>query len=40
MSEDGADADGVLVPPVHACLFAASNDEDSGCGLNVARCDK
>jgi hypothetical protein len=36
VSEDGADADGVLVAPVHASLLAASDDEDSGGGLDMA----
>jgi len=36
VSEDGTDADGVFVAPVHAGLFAASNDVNSGGGFDVA----
>ena len=35
MREDGADADGVFVTPVHAGLFAASDDQDSGGGFDM-----
>ena len=36
MGEDGTDADGILVSPVHAGLLAPSNNEDSGGGLNMS----
>jgi hypothetical protein len=37
--EDGADADGVLMAPVHAGLFASSDDEDTGRGFDMKRLD-
>jgi hypothetical protein len=38
--EYGADADGVFVSPVHARLFAPSDDKDSGGGLDMSRGDE
>ena len=36
MREDGTDADGILVSPVHAGLPAPSDNEDSGGCLNMS----